>query len=190
MNIPGVEINLQHGRLGIEESPYQFEMSHQMDRVEVAQEQSRVQMEARNIDINIDMTEMRQDMGLYNFRDRMQMRVQESFETALEAIGRYGEIGDRLMDFQNNDIADIAFEEMLDDDVQVEIDYLSPPEFSVEGPELEVDSIPAQYEMSTEMENQLNRPEYNFQPGDINIFLRQEPGIEITVPGREVDVRV
>ncbi len=190
MHIPVVEINLQHGRLGIEETPYQFEISHRMDRANVAQEHSRVQMEARNIDINIDMTEMRQDMGLYNFRDRMQMRVQESFEVALEAIGRYGEIGDRLMDFQNHDIADIAFEEMFDDEVRVEVEYLSPPEFSVEPPELEVSADPAETEVDTELMGELNRPEYRFDRGRIEIYMEQRPEIEIDVPGREVDVRV
>ncbi len=189
MNVPGVEINLQYARLGIDETPYQIEASPLVDRVEVSQEQARVQIEDRSVEISIDMTEMRQDMGIYNFRDRMQRRVQESFEVALEAIGRYGEIGDRLMDFQNNDIADIAFEEMLDEDLQVEIGYLSPPEFTVEDPELEVGSDPAQFEMRTEMQNRLNRPEYSFEPGDINIYLRQEPDVEIISPGREVDVR-
>ncbi|SDL67693.1 DUF6470 family protein [Halarsenatibacter silvermanii] len=189
MDISSIQINQQSGQLGIDIQPHQLEIEGRLDRLEITSDSPQVQLESQSININIDMTEMRQDMGIYNFSDRMQMRVQESFEVALEAIGRYGEIGDRLMDFQNNDIADIAFEEMLDDDVRVEVEYLSPPEFQVEGPELELNLDPAQYEAVSEGEGRLNRPEYRFEPGSINIYLRQEPGMEIIPPGSEVDER-
>lgn len=187
MNIPGIQIQQQSARLGTDIEPHQLEIGLRMDNLEIRTENSQLEIDSRPVDVEIDMTEMKQDIGLYNFRDRMQVRVQESIEIAHEAIARYGQVGDRLMDFQNNDIADIAFEEMLDDDVTVELGYISPPDFSVQPAELQASLRRAEYEGQSQMAGELNRPDYRFESGRVNIYLRQSPELEIMASGRHLD---
>lgn len=187
MDIPGIQIQQQFARLGTDIDAHQLEIDERRDNLDISTDSPQVEIDVRPVDIETDMTEMYQDIGLYNFRDRMQIRVQESMEVAHEAIARYGEVGDRLMDFQNNDISDIAFEEMLDDDVTVDIGYISPPEFSVQPAEVQISLRRAEYEARSQMAGELNRPAYRFESGRVNIYLRQNSELEIIPPGRHLN---
>jgi len=182
MDVPGVDMNIQRGRLGLEETDYEFEVQQDRAEMQLTSHQAQVELQEVESHLEIDKTQMRRDLGLYSHLEMRANSAREAMETAREAIARYAEVGDRLMDFQNNDISDIAFEEMLDDEVEFQLAYLSPPDITFEPGDLEVSSREGRVELDAGRRGELNRPDYQFAAGSLDIYLRQRPEVDVTPP--------
>lgn len=189
MNISRVAIDITFGRLGMDHTPYERELNQEIDSLEVSRDTPRVNISSRDVAVEIDMYPMLADLGKLNYRDRRAQMAQEGMEAGREAIAYYAELGDRMADFQNNSIGSIAAEDNAPEMQQVEIDYISPPEFAVQPGELSVELDSADFAAQTTRRAAINRPDYHFQPGQIERYLMVEPDITLSLRGRNLDVQ-
>lgn len=81
--------------------------------------------------IYIDSYPARKDIGLYNIADRGKKIAQKGQQKALRAASFYAETGDKLRDFENYKISDLAEEIMYNKERELTLKFKRGPNIDV-----------------------------------------------------------
>lgn len=81
----------------------------------------------QKLDLNINSYPSRRAMGFYKLSDSTQNFAQKGIETAQEAAAFYASTGDKLSDFENYKISDLAAEIMYSEQRELVVAYKPGP---------------------------------------------------------------
>jgi len=81
--------------------------------------------------VYVDNYPARKDIGLYNIADRGKDIAEKGQQTALKAASFYAETGDKLRDFENYRIADLAEEIMYTEERELTLKFKRGPNIDV-----------------------------------------------------------
>lgn len=80
-----------------------------------------------NLQLSIDSYPSRKAMGFYKLSDSTKKYARESIQTGAEAASFYASTGDKLTNFENYKISDLAAEVMYDGQKEIVIGYKPGP---------------------------------------------------------------
>ena len=111
----------------------------QKNQPNINQDISKIEINRDQVEININNYPSQYDVGYRNPKDFITEYSQKSLQTGLGAIGQKAQIGDILMEFQENDITDVVKLEQEIKQKEVGLSYRRSPEFEVNPGGLHID---------------------------------------------------
>ncbi|MFN2364472.1 MAG: DUF6470 family protein [Halarsenatibacteraceae bacterium] len=188
LDIASIEINYTQGLVGLDISDPEVSVQQTKDNIQLNQQQDRMEISAKPAELETSSYPSRADMGYLNISDRKDTIAREGQQTALQAIAKYANEGDQLADFQNFDISDLARQNSRLSKQQLEIGYKRGPEHTYIPGQLDINHQGIPVQVTTERAGQANKIGVNLQRGNVNSYLLQEPGLEITAPGVRLNI--
>ena len=182
LRLPQVQIRTTDALIGIQTRQAQLNIRQPHADLHIEQPHAELNTTTKQPRLSIDQTEAWRDMGIMSALDKTKQSTGEARQKWLEGISRMSQEGNQLMSIDRGvDIAQVAKQKTTPHLPMPNITYI-PKSFT---------SIKISYEPGEVTHNhQANKPviranaknvEGNYEPYDIQIYLRQQPNIEITV---------
>jgi len=181
-SIPQIQIRQVYAKIGINTTTAKQEIKQPKATIEIHQVPAKLEIEHSYPQVEIDQRKARGALGFVPYLDFMN-RIHEGIKLSfLNNLAQMAEKGDRLtaIDQPGNSIADLATFERIE---LPELDYLDTPSYD----NVEINVKPARLNINwikggADLQVQPNKPELNYTPGKVNIYLLQRNSLEISLP--------
>lgn len=183
MQIPHIEIRLQHAKLNIDADIGQQEIQQPNAEVQMEQTQPVLHISKTKSELEINQDRVWDALGLGNNLETMNKIYSMASDIALRGLARIVEKGNRMAEIHikgNNPIADDALEwkrTFPEFDFRGEASYLN-VDIRYTPSELKIETTPGHYEYQV----QVNRPIHHYERGKLDIYLSQYPKVDIIPP--------
>lgn len=185
MQIPQIRISQRPAKIGLEIKPPRLEIKQSPAEMEIKQPAGRLEINSKNIEIKVDNYPARFDLGIKNSVDFSRDIADKGQQAVMEVIARYASEGDRLMKIENkaNTIEDIASNDALNKNIEIGLKWKRGPRYEVKSHQLEIKYQP----QKPIIRFKANKPDLNFQWGDVKVRMEQYNDVKITVTGSLLD---
>lgn len=184
-----IRITTQQGQIGINTTNARLLITQRPAEIDTHTEQATLEMHTEQIQIRIDQQQCFNESGLMSPSAFSEDVSQQGKQAVYEGISRRAAEGNQMAAIEkgNDAIANIAFDNSFHiADFNITFMPKSKPEIDFVGGNIDIKVN----EGSVEMKVKINRPDIEFEPGSIEIFLKQKPDISIKYIGENVDVEV
>lgn len=180
MQLPQIRIESQFASIGIRQPSGQQEIRQPKAELTIQQPQANFSMQTTKSKLTIDQTKAWEDMNLMSTARRVEVSAQEGKSALLEGMQRRAQQGSELMEIENggNPIKQQAIINGHDQMKSIGFKYI-PSQFSVkfhyQPAEVHIDAQ-ANRPM---IEVQINKPEHNYERGQVEIFMEKYGQLDI-----------
>ncbi|MCR4435069.1 MAG: DUF6470 family protein [Clostridiales bacterium] len=189
----GIIITQTHARIGIETTPGHMEMRCRAAKLQIHQEQARVNIHTELPKVQIDQHDAFASSGLKNFLELAREAAGRGYQQVMEFIGKTAEDGDRLAAIEKggSPLADIA-----ERDAYPEHEFgmvtmpATGPKFDVKGGEviIEPERNGGSGLNGVEIKFIPGGVSYSYTPAQVRIYMKQYASIRFRYePGNKVD---
>jgi len=184
-----IRITTQPALIGIKTTPAKLFIQQRKADVQMHTELPKVEIRKEPIRIQIDQYACFAEAGLKNVFDLTGENAEYSYRQAMAGIERIVRQGNDLADIHlnTNPIADQAEEnayELYVHEGNFDIIPKSRPKIDFVGGDLDI----RLKEGGTDMKVRVNKPIIQYQPGKVEIYLRQKNSIHIEYVGKRLDI--
>ena len=180
MEIPQIRLESTPAKIGIETRDAVVQMEQPQAELDIQQIPTEMTIDRKPSKLTIDQTLAWEAMNLKSLAKRMEEFADDGMKAAAEGTARRVQEGNELMKIENrgNPIEDHAKKNATRPEKQFNIGFI-PPHFSVkinyEPADLSID-----WEIGKVINNtKRNKPVFQYDPYDVNIYLRQKNSLEI-----------
>lgn len=190
----GLSITRTDARLGIETTPGRFDMESRRASLELHQKQAKVNIESELPKVLIDQYEAFASAGLKNSGDQAREAADLGYQQVMEFIGKVAEDGDTFAQIESggNPIASFAERDAFPEK-EFGLGFIptTGPKFDVTG-ELNIQAEPNAEGVNNGVEGnyipaQLN---VNYTPAVVRIYMMNNPSINISFTGGNIDTYI
>ena len=180
---PLIEITTVPIQIEMKTTNAKLEYARGTAEMEIHRDNGKLKIKSRPIKVNIDTFEARNSLSPTLAR-YLEQNAQKGHQAAYEATATYARQGQLLLETQVGEELVTQFAEdamMKDVKTNVGIDFLPDP-----GPEITWDpgELSIRYEMDKlNFDWRVNRPQFEFTPGDIELSVTQKPDVIIKYMG-------
>lgn len=188
MPIPQIQIHRQNAILGIDYNLGQLEIRQPKATLDITTERSKLNIHSENGVLYVDSSKAWDALGKGPFLETMNRIYTRAHEVAMQGIAKIVEEGNRLAAIHEggNAIAEIAKEKGLE---FIEFEFMGDASFDNVDIRYEPGELDIQVEAGkVTLNTRPNRPEIQYTPGKLDIYMIQYPKVEITPP--QIDLRV
>ena len=181
-SIPQLHISQTYARIGIQTTPAKVEIRQPQAAIEMHQEPAKLEIEHSYPQVEIDSRKAWGALGFVSFPDfpdRIYDRLNQIF---LNNLAKKAEEGDRLAAIhqQEDPFAEMATDLSIE---LPELDYFDTPSYD----NVDINVKPATLHLNwikggVDSRVQPNKPEINYMPGKVDVYLTQRNSLEITLP--------
>jgi hypothetical protein len=186
MSIPQIQIRQQYALIGIDTQPGRQQIQQPQATMEIRQTAAELEMSQPMGHFEINQDRARDALGIGNHLETMLKIYSKASDIALEGLARVVEEGNQLaaIHLRGNPIADNATNWQR-----------TFPDFDVRGPasidNVDIQYIPGQLSIGVipggvDINVKVNPPVISYEPGKVNIYLRQKPNLQIIPP--QIDI--
>lgn len=188
MTIPQIQIHQQYGRLGIDADIGKQYIEQPQATLEIRQPQAELHISRTPGQLEINQDRAWDALSLGNNLETMHRIYSMASDMALQGLARIVEKGNRMASIHlgGNPIAEMARDWQR-----------TFPEFNFAG-EASVDNVDITYTPGkvsievtpkhVEINTQINKPIHRYERGKLDIYVRQQPRVEIIPP--KIDERI
>ncbi|MFW6386517.1 MAG: DUF6470 family protein [Bacillota bacterium] len=187
MEFPQIAIHQRAAKLGLNERPPVLELDNKLEELRLEESEDSLEINVEDAELKVDNYPALYDLGYRNIEDAGRDIAEKGRETWLESVGQYARNGDRLMKFQENDVADIAAEEAKAKEKELNIKHKRGPEVNFTEHGLEIEHLPKEIRGEYTGIHKLNRPGIDLTRGRVKTYLRQEASLEFEYRGSVLD---
>jgi hypothetical protein len=184
-----LRINQEFGCIGINQTAAQMRVHSRLADLDIKQELGQFEINAQPPQVKMDLKGAFGDLGMRKPDQVAEELKAQAWQRFGEGLGRVVAEGDRLgrIELGGHPIVEIARENFAEHkELNVQALPKQPPRISSLGGELSL-----RYHLGgAEISVSPNFPQIKYSPGSIEIYLLQEPWIEIEVVGSNVDMLV
>ncbi|MCF6093416.1 DUF6470 family protein [Microaerobacter geothermalis] len=191
MQLPRIQIEQTYAQIGIKTTPSTQEIRQPQADLNLRQIPAKLEIERIPSRLNIDQS---QAWAEVNLKDPIQLTRDESErakQLALEGIARIVEEGNQLAAIENqgDSIAEIALQNTITGPVDYNVGFI--PSYG----SVRIDYQPAQLNFNwtingVEMNPVIKQPEISYQPGKVEVYVKQKNSISFQVVGLYKDLRI
>lgn len=184
-------VDAQPALIGIRTTSAQLNMRSEQPLVEIHTEPSNLNAHNTLPKIEIDQSQCFSESGLKGILELTADNAAYSVQAMQESVGRIAEQGDELTNFAGggNVIAEQAgynaFDQFARDWNMVTMPQSRPKITLIEGG-VKFDPVSAKVTFNAK----LTKPEIDYQPGNVEVYLRQKDQINIHFEGLNLDMKV
>ncbi|MDQ0159656.1 DUF6470 family protein [Alkalibacillus salilacus] len=183
MQLPPISYTIQRGQIGIDTQDAQLDITQQDADLQISQPEADLNIETTPSKLTIDQTEALRDMGIISAEESARQNAQEGRQTAQEGIARRASEGDEMMKIENGTdaIQNIVERNIPNPRQDFNIGWIPSSHFAVDinyqPAEVNIEATPNEPIINATP----NKPQLNYQRGDVNTSLAQEPHFDINV---------
>ncbi|WP_141506477.1 DUF6470 family protein [Paenibacillus luteus] len=182
MQIPSIQMHLQHAVLSIDADIGKQQIEQPRPTVDIEQAKSQLQMSTTRGRLDINQDRVWDALGLGNNLETMSKIYSMASDIALQGIARIVQKGDQMASIHlgGNPIAEMAREWQR---TFPEFDFRGPASFdnidmNYTPAELSIETSPGKVNINV----QVNKPILEYERGKLDIYMSQYPKVEITPP--------
>lgn len=187
----GLSISHTDMQLGIDQIPASLDIRTQNAKLELHQTYAKLDVRTELPRVIIDQYECFADEGLKNNYDLLKDSSQRAYQHIMEYIGKVADDGDRLAAIERggNPIAEIAKRDAFPEH-EFGLDFIpkARPRFDVTGG-IQIEPVLDSNGATNGVEGEYTpgRLDFNFQPAQLNIYVKQYPSVNIQYEGNTID---
>lgn len=193
MQLPRLELHNTFAQLGINQRNATIEMRQPKADIHYNQSQPKIQIDKTKGKLEIDQTEAFADANLKHPFRNIKEWAEKAKQKILQSLSEKASEGDRLMKIEGQTksvIPEIAKQESETPTKQVNIGFmpssLDRVKISYQPSEIKVRILTE----DPKFDVKTNSPVIKYNPGDINIYLRQKASLKIQVVGATLDQKI
>ncbi|MBU8881183.1 hypothetical protein BGM26_19860 [Bacillus sp. FJAT-29790] len=192
MKLPYLQITNTNALIGIQQHRATIEIKQPMAEIKMKQPQPVVEIDQSKSELEIDQTEAFADANLKHPFRVVNEWAAKAKQKVLQNISKKVSEGNRLMSIEHQQksvIPQIAKEKSEPPPKEISIDYLPKPgnvKFHYQPSEIKI-KVPTK---NLDLEVQTHHPIIKFNPGDLQIYLRQKASIHIQAIGAALDEKI
>ncbi|WIF96132.1 DUF6470 family protein [Caminicella sporogenes] len=177
--------------IGINTIPAKLEIIQPKADVNMHTELPKVQMHTEQVKVQIDQYQCFAEAGLKNYLDLTKDTAQFAIQALLQGIERIVRQGNELAAIENEadpipvQSKENAFE-LFNKDYNIETIPKSRPKIDFKGGTVDIKV----HEGKTDIDVKVNKPQINYIPGKVEIYLRQKNSINIEYIGEKINTIV
>lgn len=183
-------VNAQPALIGLQTHNAQMNLKSPLPKIEIETTPGSLNAHITLPKIEIDQSQCFSESGLKGPLELIAENATNSVSAMYESVGRIAEQGDQLtiINKNANPIAEQAFYNAFD---QFERDFnmvtmpKSRPKITLIEGKVTFDPTPTKVNISAK----LTKPEMNYQPGKVEVYLRQKNSIDIRFEGLNLDLK-
>ncbi|MDF2533249.1 MAG: hypothetical protein K0Q65_2830 [Clostridia bacterium] len=184
-----IRISKTDGLIGINTTSANMSISQPKADFEMAIKHPKVEMHTEQIQVRIDQRQCFNESGLKDFTTLARDHANDGKQAVLEGIARRVNEGNMMAAIENNvdAIAEIAFNNSFTSHVfDIETMPKSRPVIDFVGGTVDI-RVDEGY---VDIKSNPNKPLIDVEVGDVEIYLRQRPEINIEFIGNEIDKKL
>lgn len=181
-----VRINQTFGWIGVEQTPASIRVEAFSAQLQLKQKQAALQIRIDWPAVSIDQTQTLAGMGYKKVVAFQKDIARNGQAIALAGIRRTAEEGDRLgrIEAGGNPLPEIAQTAAWPEkNFNVALIPKNPPDISFSG-DLDIKAVPG----AITVDSQAGFPQISVQKGNVDIYLKVKPAVEIGVTGQWIDL--
>lgn len=191
MNVPRIQIQQVYSRIGLETVKGQLSIEQPKAVLNMHQQAGSLVMDSIDGILEIDQSKARSALGQARSIEMIDRISQNAMTSAIQNIGEIAQAGDRMMAIQNkggNIFADLAYENKLKDRY---MEFRGPVSYD----NVDITYNPRTVEISytpseVSFDPKYNKPNIEYIPGSINVYLTQKNFISFSTTGMQLDAVV
>lgn len=175
--------------IGINSTPTRISIVQPRADFQISHENSKLEMHTEQVEIRIDQQQCFNESGLKDFKTLNRDHAMEGKQAVLEGIARRAGEGNRMAAIQNggNAFAEIAYSNSFTNHTFNMVTMpMSRPTIDFVGGTVDI-RVDEGY---VDIKSKPNKPIIDVEVGDVEIFMRQKPEINIEYTGKELDVKL
>ncbi|MDK2919036.1 MAG: hypothetical protein PWQ37_1769 [Candidatus Petromonas sp.] len=186
-----LKINTSPALIGINTTPGKMEITQPKADINMNTEHPRIEIHSEQVRVQIDQYQCFAEAGLKNYLDLTKETVQLAKQAAMQGIERIVRQGNELAAIENgldpipNQAEENAFE-LFKKEFNFDLIPKSRPKIDFKGGTVDIKV----HEGKVNMDIKVNKPQINYTPGKVEIYLRQKNSIDIQYVGGNMDTKI
>ncbi|MDQ0352900.1 hypothetical protein J2R98_002751 [Alkalibacillus filiformis] len=183
MQLPPIQYHIQRGQIAIDQTDGQLQIDQREADLQISQPEADLQITHTPSKLTIDQTAAWRDMGIISIDESISNSANEGMQKAIEGMARRAREGNEMQRIENGGdaIPRIAKRNMPNERQDFTIGFIPSSYFAVD-----IDYDPGNVEVNAQkndpiIEARANEPIIDYTPGQLDIYLAQEPYFEIEV---------
>ena len=184
-----INISTVSGQIGIKTTNAKLLITQPPPFVELKQKHPKVIIDTEHVQVIIDQRQCFNDTGLMDFLTLTEDGVQRAKQAVFEGIARRAQEGDMLAAIESgmDAIAEIAYNNSFESvDYNLAVMPISRPKIDFKGGTVDI-KVDEGY---VSLHAVPNKPQGQYEPGRVEIFMLRNPDIKITHTGNNVDKKL
>ncbi|MFS0674204.1 DUF6470 family protein [Ornithinibacillus sp. 179-J 7C1 HS] len=180
MEMPQIRMQSQLARISMTSNPARLEIRQPKADISIEQPHAMISMKTTPAKLTIDQTQAWEDMNLKSASRSIKEFAQEGMQSASEGTARRASQGTELMKIENkgNPIKTQAYQNGYKSERSLAIGFI-PSVFAVK-----INYQPSELEIDVKVnkpiiDSRINKPEINYIPGKVDIFMAQYEDLDI-----------
>lgn len=183
-----LQISKVDAQIGIRTTRAQLQMSRNGSAFEMQTTHPKIEMSTERGQVHIDQRQCFNEAGLMDTETLTRSMAENGKQATMEGIARRGSEGKMLASIEKNfnAIAEIAFNNSFDQhEFNIGTIPRSRPQIDFTGGNVDIKVLEGRVEIKTNP----NKPNIEYQPGKVEIFMERYPEINFNYVGNKLDLK-